>query len=77
MSAINKLKEEYPAGSMVYHKASGAAGVVIGWGIRAQGDLILIVDTGVDGWQIEDPTTMSATKQREDGEDWKDGLERS
>ena len=79
LKELRKLIEEYHAGSIVYHKASGKKCIVTGWMLTGGWEKLLQLDYGDDAGRVMDNDfCFSTTKpSEEDGDEWKDGLERS
>lgn len=74
MNPFTRLKEEYPAGTVVFQKATKTPGVVCGWVLSGGGEVLLHVDYGEDiGRLVENDFCMTAIKSQEDGDEWKDG----
>lgn len=71
MKALQQLIENYPAYTKLWHRATGTAGIVIGWVIDADNTASLHMDYGPNGRMAELPGVMCAHKPAEDGEEWK------
>jgi hypothetical protein len=71
---IAALVNDWPAGAMVWHRANGKRGLVIGWEIRHAGNTFVIVDYAA-GPMAEYPMCLSREPVAEggDGEHWKTG----
>ena len=77
---LRRLKliiDEYPAGSIVYHRANGARGVIVEWCVDGTGCVLICVDYGRGSWEKELPTSLSAERisPDSDGESWKEHKE--
>lgn len=77
MKALQQLIDNYPAYTKLWHRATGTAGIVIGWVIDCDNAVSLRVDYGPNGCHVKLPGVMSATKPAEDGDEWKNPEEGS
>ena len=75
LKAFGTFVRQWPAGRTVWHRGSGARGVVLGWTLRGDGGMGIRVDYGACVGEAETPAVLSATKVSDghDGEDWKEG----
>jgi hypothetical protein len=72
--AILAVMDEWPIGSIVWHKANGARGVIQHYQV-SKSEICLGVDYGSshDGYRNEYPDVLSATKVNlGDGDEWKE-----
>lgn len=68
------LLQEWPLGSVVWHRACGRRGVLMGVFALLDGEVGFRVDYGASGWASEKPASLTATKPSDDeGDDWKTG----
>lgn len=77
---LTKLANEYPGGSVLYHKASGKKCIVTGWMLTGGGECLLQLDYGDDAGRVMDNDFCFSSRKpsEEDGDEWKDGgLEKS
>lgn len=77
LKRLRAVMQEWPAGSIAWHRACGRRGVIAGHVILGNGDVTLRMDYGNGGWGCEVPASMSGTKISDgtDGDEWKDGKE--
>lgn len=65
---------EWPTGSLIWHRADGRCGLLMGYSILHDGEVSFRVDWGGGGWANEKPASLRATKPADDGGDeWKEG----
>lgn len=75
---LKPIVEEYPVGSLVWHRADGKRGVVCEYCIDGQACVMVVVSFGGGiNWEKCEPYELRATRCSDgtDGEDWKDGKE--
>ncbi len=72
---LERVAEEWPAGCLVWHRASGKRGVVVEYAIDGIGAVMIVVDYGNGPWDKELPIVLSATRISDgaDGDEWKEG----
>lgn len=72
---LRPIVDEWPLGNLVWHRAHGKRGVIVGYAVSADGGPLLRVDYGDNGFPAELPICMSGTKVNDgtDGDEWKDG----
>lgn len=72
---ICSLIDNFPAGSVIWHRANEARGVVQGWEVDVGGSATLIVDYGSNNSSKEYPSCVSSSPmvRDEDNEGWKNG----
>jgi hypothetical protein len=68
-----KLLAEWPLGTMVWHRADGRRGVLMGVFVLIDGEVGFRVDYGAGGWASEKAGSLQASKPNDDeGEEWKE-----
>lgn len=73
LARLRALMEEWPCGSVVYHRADGKRGVIGGHVVHDQGDVGLRVDYGADSWSTETASHVTTTRPGDDsGDDWRE-----
>ena len=73
LQRLRAVMEEWPVGTVVYHRADGRRGVIAGHSVYETGDVLVRVDYGAGGWQNEMALCLSATRPgTEDGDEWRD-----
>ena len=73
VAELRRVSEEYPQGALVWHRASGARGVVVGWDICGR-DVMVLLTYGSDNSGPVLPCEISGTKPvdlDDEGESWK------
>ena len=74
VSELRRVSEEYPPGALVWHRASGARGVVVGWQICGR-DVLVLLTYGSDNSGPVLQFEISGTKPvdlDDEGESWKE-----
>lgn len=73
LQRIRPIIDEWPMGTLVWHRASGTRGVVVEYLIDANGGVNLGIDYGKGAWDKETPASLSGTRILPDveGDEWK------
>lgn len=70
---LHTILVDFPDYAVVYNKADGRRGQVIGWKINADGSIRICVHYGIDGQVYEFPGSLSLKKVViDEDEDWKE-----
>lgn len=72
---LKPLVAEWPMGELVWNRANGRRGVIVGYQVFADHTASLRVDYGGEGMHTEMPVMLSARPVSDggDGEEWKEG----
>lgn len=71
--AFKSLVENFPAGTLLFHRCTGDRGVVVGWIQRAGGEAMIMIDHGPDkGIEHGHTNVWTPQKPNLDAEPWQD-----
>ena len=62
LTELALVEAEFPKGEVAYHKATGQAFVVVGYGLNARNELVLQCDSGNAGISERNPVAMTLTR---------------
>lgn len=76
LAALRQSMTDWPAGTVVWHRATGRRGVIDGWKVCGDGAPVISVSEGGGGYTCF-PFEISRKKvaDNDDGEQWKQELE--
>lgn len=74
LKRLRPIIDEWPVGTLVWHRASGNRGVIVEYTIDGTGCVMLLVDYNKGSWEKEMPYCLSGSKINDgtDGDEWKD-----
>ena len=75
LKRLRPIVDEWPVGTVVWHRASGHRGIIVEYAIDGVGCVMILVDYGKGPWEKEMPCVLSGSKVSDgtDGDEWKDG----